>query len=71
MPGVTYNIEHSWSGILGVGDSKLPIVKKINDDAVVAIRMGGMGVAVGSFIGKVAASMIMSTSNSAHQLYVS
>lgn len=71
LPGVTYNIEHSWSGILGVGDSKLPIVKKINDDAVVAIRMGGMGVAVGSFIGKVAASMIMSTSNSANQLYVS
>jgi len=66
-----YEIEHCWSGILGVGESKMPIVKMIEQDVCVAVRMGGMGVAIGSFIGKVASSMIQSIDNRAHQLYVS
>lgn len=71
LPGLSYRIEHTWSGILGVGDTKMPIVKRINENTTVAIRMGGMGVAIGSFIGKVAASMAQSNRNSAYQLYVS
>ncbi|MEM9548303.1 MAG: FAD-binding oxidoreductase [Bacteroidota bacterium] len=66
-----FRIAHTWSGILGVGDSKMPIVKFINPDVLVAIRMGGMGVAIGSYIGEVAASMVLSIDNTAHQLYVS
>jgi gamma-glutamylputrescine oxidase len=71
LPGINYKIEHSWSGILGVGGSKLPIVKKLDENVTIAIRMGGMGVAVGSFIGKVAVSTILSNSNSEQELYVS
>ena len=71
LPGVTYEIEHSWSGILGVGGSKLPIVKKIDKNVTIAVRMGGMGVAVGSLIGRMAASMILSNNNSEQELYVS
>jgi hypothetical protein len=71
LPGVKYEIEHTWSGILGVGDSKMPIVKKVDDNVLIAIRMGGMGVAIGSFIGKVASSMILLNNNSQEQLYVS
>jgi len=66
-----YEIEHTWSGILGVGDSKMPVVKFVDNDVLVAVRMGGMGVAVGSFIGEVASSMILSNDNTAHKLYVS
>ncbi|MDF1698137.1 MAG: FAD-binding oxidoreductase [Saprospiraceae bacterium] len=71
LQGVDYEITQQWSGILGVGKSKMPVVKKIEDDIVVAIRMGGMGVAVGSIIGKITAAEISSSDNSAHQLYVS
>lgn len=71
LNGLAYTIEHSWSGILGVGDTKMPIVKEISEDTFVAIRMGGMGVAVGSFIGKATAGMVLSSGNSAYQLYVS
>jgi len=71
LPQQPYSIEHSWSGILGVGDTKMPMVKMIDKNVLVAIRMGGMGVAIGSFIGKVAASMMQSIDNSVHQLYVS
>ncbi len=67
----SFNIEHTWSGILGVGESKMPLVEKVNDDVLVAVRMGGMGVAVGSFIGRVAASMMLQLNNRAQQLYVS
>jgi len=51
-------IEQEWSGILGVGSEKDPIVKMISDRVGVAIRMGGMGVAIGSAIGKEASQMI-------------
>jgi hypothetical protein len=36
---------------MGVGTSKKPIVKKINHTTAIGIRMGGMGVAIGSIIG--------------------
>lgn len=71
LPNHTFVFEHSWSGILGVGETKMPLIELINDDVLIAIRMGGMGVAVGSFIGRAAAGMIMSDDNRALQLYVS
>lgn len=71
LPNIAYTIDHSWSGILGVGDTKMPLVKQIDENVLIAIRMGGMGVAVGSYIGQLAAGMILSDDNSAQQLYVS
>lgn len=45
-------IEHRWSGIMGVGDEKKPIIEKISPRIAIGIRMGGMGVAIGSQVGK-------------------
>jgi hypothetical protein len=45
-------IEHRWSGIMGVGEEKKPIVEKIGKRIAVGVRMGGMGVAIGSQVGK-------------------
>lgn len=64
-------IDHIWSGILGVGADKMPIVKKISDDVFVTIRMGGMGVAIGSYIGRVSASIFLEDRNSDLELFVS
>ena len=55
-----FSFEYSWSGILGVGQSKSPIVKKVSPNVIVAVRLGGMGVAIGSMVGKQAA--ILATS---------
>jgi glycine/D-amino acid oxidase-like deaminating enzyme len=52
LPQIPVEIEHQWSGIMGVGKTKQPIVKKISPLVTVGIRMGGMGVALGSLIGK-------------------
>lgn len=52
LPNTKVEIEHRWSGIMGVGNSKMPIVKPISDNIFCGVRMGGMGVAIGSLIGK-------------------
>ena len=52
MPKHTYEIQDSWSGIMGVGKSKSPIIKKINNNTAIGVRMGGMGVAIGAQVGK-------------------
>ena len=57
LPNTPFEIEHKWSGILGVGDSKNPIIKKISDNIAVSVRLGGMGVAMGSLIGEEGANL--------------
>jgi glycine/D-amino acid oxidase-like deaminating enzyme len=58
LPGRTWHIEHRWSGIMGMGGDKQPIIRPINDHVFCAVRMSGMGVALAPIIGeKVAALM--------------
>lgn len=59
LQGKRMKIEHTWSGILGVGSHKMPIVRYVKDDVIAAIRMGGMGVAVGSRIGRMVADLLL------------
>lgn len=48
----TTPIEYRWSGILGLGPDKTTIVKSVSPRIHVGVRMGGMGVAIGSEIGR-------------------
>ncbi len=57
-PQQEVQIDSWWSGILGVGAQKTPLVKKISDKVVIAVRMGGMGVAIGSLVGKEGAELL-------------
>ncbi len=47
-----YTIEHRWSGIMGMGAEKMPVVKKIEPGLFCALGMGGMGVAVAPIVGQ-------------------
>jgi gamma-glutamylputrescine oxidase len=58
IPGQKFEIEHRWAGIMGVGAEKKPIIKHYSPNVVCAVRMGGMGVAIGSLVGKEAAKLI-------------
>lgn len=60
LPGNILKPEMKWSGIMGVGESKTPIVKKYSDKIWLAVRMGGMGVAIGNQIGEDVAMYILS-----------
>ena len=62
LPGKKVQISHRWSGIMGVGNQKSPIVKKISENQYCAVRLGGMGVALGSQIGVDLAELIIENS---------
>lgn len=55
LPKQAFEVEHRWAGIMGVGSEKKPIIKNYSANIVCAVRMGGMGVAIGSLVGKEAA----------------
>lgn len=52
LPTTDFTIEHRWSGIMGLGNSKKPIVKQVSENVYCGVRLGGMGVAIGSLVGK-------------------
>ena len=58
IPNQKFEVEHRWAGIMGVGTEKKPIIKHYSPNVVCAVRMGGMGVAIGSLVGKEAARLI-------------
>lgn len=54
LPGTAFEVEQRWAGIMGVGSEKKPIIRQVSPNIVCAVRMGGMGVAIGSLVGKLA-----------------
>ena len=59
IPNHPFEIERSWSGIMGIGATKQPIIKSISRNLFCAVRMGGMGVAIGSLVGEEVAELAM------------
>lgn len=60
LAGKNVAITDRWSGILGVGAQKWPILKRLDNNLIVAVRMGGMGVALGTGLGQQAAALTIS-----------
>ena len=52
LPDRKFEIDQRWSGIMGVGNQKKPIVRQLSDNVYCGVRLGGMGVAIGSLLGK-------------------
>ena len=52
------HLQDGWSGILGVGEAKHPEVCEIERDIYAAVRLGGMGVAIGTQVGIQLAELI-------------
>jgi gamma-glutamylputrescine oxidase len=58
LPGTGFQVVHRWSGIMGMGPSKSPIVERRSERVVVAVRLGGMGVALGIRVARQAAELV-------------
>ncbi|HEX8562815.1 MAG TPA: FAD-dependent oxidoreductase [Flavobacterium sp.] len=58
LPKHDFEIEHRWSGIMGMGTAKMPIVEQLSDHVYCGVRLGGMGVAIGSTIGAELADLV-------------
>jgi glycine/D-amino acid oxidase-like deaminating enzyme len=52
LPKQPYTIEYRWSGIMGMGREKFPVLKKVEKDVYCLVRMGGMGVALAPLLGQ-------------------
>jgi len=58
LPGTNFEIERRWSGIMGMGQQKKPIVRQVSENVYCGVRLGGMGIAIGSLTGKELADLI-------------
>ena len=58
LPQSTVEVDYEWSGIMAFGKNKQPIIQKVSDRIAVAARLGGMGVALGSLVGKEVAELL-------------
>lgn len=64
LPNQKFVIQHRWSGIMGMGESKNPIVEQLSEHVFCGVRLGGMGVAIGSLIGAALAELTVIKNNS-------
>jgi len=57
LPNTPFEIDTRWSGIMGVGQQKKPIIKTLAPNIYCGVRLGGMGVAIGSSVGQQLANL--------------
>ena len=59
LPRQKYTIEHRWSGIMGMGSGKFPIIKRVEKNVYCAVRLSGMGVALSPVVGDIVARQML------------
>ena len=58
-PDQQVEVEGWWTGILGLGPFKKPIIERVSPNVVVSVRLSGMGVAIGTLVGQEGAELLM------------
>ncbi len=59
LTGENFKIINHWVGILGLGSQKKPIIQKVSPNVGVALRLSGVGIAIGTLVGEKAADLIL------------
>ena len=57
-PKQKVSLAMEWSGIMAFGEDKMPIIKKYQKNIALGVKLGGMGVAIGSQVGKKLANLL-------------
>ncbi|KAN0007339.1 hypothetical protein ACTFIU_000538 [Dictyostelium citrinum] len=65
IPNTRFTVNTVWCGIMAFGKDKKPIIQFHNGskNVVLGVRMGGMGVAIGSLVGKLLSDMLINSNN--------
>lgn len=63
LPDKHFEIDMQWSGIMAFGPEKKPIIQSYSQRIAVGVRMGGMGVAIGSEVGFTVAQLAINSFN--------
>jgi glycine/D-amino acid oxidase-like deaminating enzyme len=53
-------VEYRWSGIIGIGPEKSPIIRRVSPHVIAGVRLSGMGVALASLIGETLCADVLS-----------
>lgn len=59
LPNTAFEIDGHWAGIMAFGKDKMPILQRVDPQIVAGVRLGGMGVAIGSHLGDSLANMLL------------
>ncbi len=59
LPGIDFEIDQKWSGIMAFGDALHPIVEEIRPNIFCAVRCNGMGIAIGSHTGQEVGELVI------------
>lgn len=57
LPNQSFEVDQTWAGIMGVGSSKSTHIKQLKEGLFCAVRLGGMGVALGTNVGQEVAQL--------------
>ncbi len=52
LPDTAFEVDMRWSGIMGMGNQKRALLEQVSENVYCGVRLGGMGIAIGSLIGK-------------------
>lgn len=58
LPEVSFKVDQRWTGIMAFGKTKRPIVERISAHTIVAVKMGGMGIALAGNIGEMVKELL-------------
>jgi len=59
LPGFSFNIADRWAGIMAFGQNRQPVIRRHSARIALGVRMGGMGVAIGTAIGAQLADILI------------
>ena len=59
LPGFSFNIADRWTGIMAFGPNREPIIRRHSAKIALGVRMGGMGVAIGTEVGAQLADILL------------
>lgn len=59
LPDTPFEVEQRWSGIMGMGAGKTTLVQQVSERVSCAIRLSGMGIAIGSLVGEEGAALVL------------
>jgi gamma-glutamylputrescine oxidase len=59
LPKQSFTIDYRWSGIMGLGGEKSPIIREIKKNIFCAVRMSGIGVAIAPVVGETVARKML------------
>lgn len=62
LPGRKVEVAMRWSGIMGFGTSKKPLIQRYQPGIYLGLRLSGMGIALGTLLGDQLAELVLASS---------